>query len=72
MVLGLMSIDFAICHMDLLGFLLILSRIHLIIDLDRCVLYHFVWVRGLPLGRSDKSPLSDETCQYLPDSGSRN
>ena len=59
MVLGLMSIDFAICHMDLLGFLLILSRIHLIIDLDRCVVYHFVWVRGLPLlGRSAKSPLS--------------
>ena len=45
--------------MDLLGFLLILSRIHLIIDLDRCVVYHFVWVRSLPLlGRSAKSPLS--------------
>ena len=38
--------------MDLLGFLLIFSRMHLIIDLDR-------WERGLPhLGRSDKSPLS--------------
>ena len=37
--------------MDLLRFLLILSRMHLIIDLDR-------WERGLPLlGRSDKSPL---------------
>ena len=59
MVLGLMSLNFAICHMDLLGFLLILSQIHLIIDLDRCVVYHFVWVCGLPLlGQSDKSPLS--------------
>ena len=38
--------------MDLLGFLLIFSRMHLIIDLDR-------WERGLPhLRRSDKSPLS--------------
>ena len=59
MVLELMSIDFAICHMHLLGFLLILSRIHLIIDLDRCVVYYFVWVRGLPLlERSNKFPLS--------------
>ena len=59
MVLELMSTDFAICHMHLLGFLLILSRIHLIIDLDRCVVYYFVWVRGLPLlERSNKFPLS--------------
>ena len=37
---------------DLLGFFLILSRMHLIIDLNR-------WERGLPhLGQSDKSPLS--------------
>ena len=42
---------FAINLMDLLRFLLILSRMHLINDLDR-------WACGLPhLGRSDKSPL---------------
>ena len=40
---------FASNLMDLLGFLLILSRMHLIIDLDR-------WERGLlHLGQSDKS-----------------
>ena len=51
-VLGLMLAVLASNVMDLLGFLLILSRMHLIIDLDR-------WERGLPhLGRSDKSPLS--------------
>ena len=43
---------FASKLMDLFGFLLILSRMHLIIDLDR-------WERVLPhFGRSDKSPLS--------------
>ena len=43
---------FASNFMDLFGFLLIFSRMHLIIDLD-------CWKRGLPhLGRSDKSPLS--------------
>ena len=42
---------FASNLMDLLGFLLILSRMHLIIDLDR-------WERGLPhRGRTDKSTL---------------
>ena len=47
-----MSVDLAICLMDLLGFLLILSRMQVIIDLDR-------WVHGLPfLGQSDKCPLS--------------
>ena len=43
---------FASNLIDLLGFFLILSRVHLIIDLDRRE-------RGLPhLGRSDKSPLT--------------
>ena len=43
---------FASNLMDLLGFLLILSQMHLIIDLDR-------WERNLPhVRRSDKSPLS--------------
>ena len=38
--------------MDLFRFLLIFSRMHLIIDVDR-------WERGLPhLEQSDKSPLS--------------
>ena len=51
-VLGLMAAVFASKAMDLLGFLLILSRMHLIIDLER-------WKRGLPhLRRSDESPLS--------------
>ena len=51
-VLGLMLAVFASNLMDLLGFLLILSRMHLIIDLDR-------WERGLPhLGQPDKSPHS--------------
>ena len=59
-VLELMLAVFASNVMDLLGFLLILSRMHLIIDLDR-------WERGLPhLGRSDKSPLF-ETFQCFPD-----
>ena len=52
MVQGLMLAVFASNLMNLLGFLLILSRMHLIIDLDR-------WERGLPhLRRSDKSLLS--------------
>ena len=51
-VLGLMLAVFASNLMNLLGFLLILSLMHLIIDLNR-------WERGLPhLGRSDKSSLS--------------
>ena len=51
-VLGLMLAVFASNLMDLLGFLLILSRVDLIIDLDR-------WENVLPhLGQSDKSPLS--------------
>ena len=51
-VLGLMLAVFDSNLMDLLGLLLILSRTHLIINLDR-------WERGLPhFGRSDKSPLS--------------
>ena len=42
---------FASNLMALLGFPLILSRMHLIIDIDR-------WERGLPhFGRSDISPL---------------
>ena len=53
--------------MDPLGFLLILARMHLIIDLDR-------WERGLlHLGRSDKSPLSLKrfnVFQMIPDSRS--
>ena len=49
-VLGLMLAFFASNLMDLLEFLLILSRMHLIIDLDR-------WERSLPhIGRSDKLP----------------
>ena len=52
MVLGLMLAVFASNLMNLFGFLLIFSRMHLIIDLDRKK-------RGLPhLARSDKSPLS--------------
>ena len=51
-VLGLMLADFTSNLMDLLGFLLILYRMHLIVDLDR-------WERGPPhLRRSDKSPFS--------------
>ena len=43
---------FASNLMDLFGFLLVLFRMHLIIDLDR-------WERGLlHLRQSDKSPLS--------------
>ena len=52
MVLGLMLAVFASNLMDFIEFLLILMRMHLIINLDR-------WERGPPhLGRSDKSPLS--------------
>ena len=51
-ILGLMLAIFASNLMDLLGFLLILSRMHLFINLDR-------WERDLPhLQRSDKSPVS--------------
>ena len=55
-VLGLMLAVFASNLIDLLDFLLILSRMHLIINLDR-------WERGLPhLGRSEESPLSMKRC----------